>query len=82
MNMKRKTKRRVGIFLVVAMLAVMIYPASVSYTHLDVYKRQSSECAKASIREIVSSLLPLLNANWTTKTETLKTTVREKVEVR
>ncbi len=26
MNMKRKTKRRVGIFLVVAMLAVMIYP--------------------------------------------------------
>ena len=25
--MKRKTKRRVGIFLVVAMLAVMIYPA-------------------------------------------------------
>lgn len=27
MNMKRKTKRRVGIFLVVAMLAVMIYPA-------------------------------------------------------
>ena len=27
----------------------------------------SAECANASIREIVSSLLPLLNANWTTK---------------
>ena len=43
---------------------------AVSYTHLDVYKRQAYGI-DVSAEEI-----------RTTETETLKTTVREKVEVR